>query len=76
MLLNVFAIPKIVPEKFGAISSPFPRYPAVTAPFNVSAIVNIATDQTLSYPKNINKVNIIPGGATANLCNKLNEYFN
>lgn len=67
MLLNVFAIPKIVPEKFGAISSPFPRYPAVTAPLSVSATVKIATAQTLSYPKNINKMNISPGGATANL---------
>lgn len=47
ILEPVFAIPKIVPEKFGAISRPLPKYPAVTAPFKVNAIVKIATAQTL-----------------------------
>lgn len=41
---NVFAKPKIVPEKFGAMSKPLPRYPAVTAPLNSSCNVKITTD--------------------------------
>lgn len=62
---SVFARPKIVPEKLGAMSNPFPRYPAVTAPFNVNAIVKIVTDQILSYPKKYCRIIIHPGVATA-----------
>jgi hypothetical protein len=39
-----------LPEKFGAISSPFPRYPAVTAPLKVRARVNMATANMGSSP--------------------------
>lgn len=47
---SVLAIPKIVPEKFGAMSSPLPRYPAVTAPFRNRANVKIPTAQLRFSP--------------------------
>lgn len=49
---KVLAKPIIVPAKFGAISKPLLKYPAVTPPLQVNAIVKITTDHTLSWPKN------------------------
>lgn len=43
----------VVPEKFGAISNPFPRYPAVTAPLTVKAIVKKVMEAARSHPRNI-----------------------
>lgn len=54
-----------IPEKLGAISNPFPRYPAVTAPFMVSAAVNIATEPKRSHPQKIMRTINSPGINTA-----------
>lgn len=66
---SVLAIPKMVPEKFGAMSKPLPKYPAVTAPLRNNWNVNMTTAQVRSYPTKICKIIKRPGSITANAVN-------
>lgn len=67
----VLASPKMVPEKFGAISNPLPKYPAVTAPLRNSWKVKIITDHVRSYPINTCAIIKNPGVIVANVVNIL-----